>query len=216
MKALYIVTTAVSSPNQVLNSENIREKNQKLLTYKFDEETRQAISRVRMRTMSPIYQNTLEFHSLHICNEEQGKFIARKFVEADEEMKKIHPSLKAEVEFFPLNMDEMRRAGLYMGIVNAIKYRVYKDTFDRMEDFLSNRKDKLPERSKQAMMRMVDNLRAVNIVDDEEIDKHLNEIEQQINDETIIDLRDDMFTQWKSVEAEIEASTKGRWNALEI
>lgn len=215
MKSLYVVTKFVSSPNQLANSIEIDEYN-KNLTFRFDKKTRQAISRIRMRFMSPIYQNTLEFHKLHICNEEQAKFIESKFREADAEMKKIHESLVAQVQFFPLDMDEMRRGGLYRGVVNAVKCRVYKDTFDKMENFLSNRKDKLPKKSKVAMMRMVDNLRAINIIDDEEIDKQLDDIERQINDESIIDLRDDMFDRWHAVEAEIEAATKGRWNALEI
>lgn len=206
MAKIYIVKTAISSPNFIDETVEIDE-HKKEITYRFDRETRKAINRIRMNCKYPIYSNTLDFHSLYIAKQEQVKEIKDAVSEADKKLKEVNPGLKAKVMFIPLDLEEIKQGELYGYILSNIRYQVLKQVFDRMDKIVQGNQ-KISERTKKALLTMVENCKALNILNDEETNTQLEEIKARIQKEGIEPLHASIMDKL-AVEAD-------RWSALEV
>ncbi len=185
---LYICEVVMSSGNFIEDSEDLDEFRRET-TYTFDKETRQKIQKTRQRYKGPLYASTVAFHKLHICGEDQMTPIAANIQKADAELKQISDQLEASVTFWPLQTDEIVKGELYQAVVGAIKYRVFKDVFERLSEILERDKG-LPARSKAALLAMCSQLEKLNLVNDGDITRHISEIRSRIESESIEPLRD--------------------------
>ncbi|MFA5136975.1 MAG: hypothetical protein WC489_06340 [Patescibacteria group bacterium] len=127
-----------------------------------------------------------------------------------DEIKDVVASLHADVMFIPLDFQQIFKGSLYAQIGDAINYQVYSGLFTRMEKMLKRTEEgkDLPERSRKALIRMVDNLKNINVTGDEDIEKKLEEFKAQIERGEIKELAE-------SLKNELDAN-KSRWEAIEL
>ena len=176
---VYIVANVMSSPNQ---TEKITELSEKSIQtdFKYKKEFRNKISAVRTLNKKPIYKNTLNFYGIHLAREDQIAEIEAASKTADSSMKGIDATLFSRIVFIPLDLTDAKKGELYESINNTIKYRIIKDTMEKIEKVAKNKAGKLTVRSKEALMSLIDRLHNINILNDEEITKRINEIGRSI------------------------------------
>lgn len=206
MAKIYIVKTSISSSNQVESTRDIDEVTKETI-FKMPIKTRKKIHAIGQRAKYPIYSNTLDFHSLYIAKQEQVGEIKDAIAEADRKLKEINPLLKAKVMFIPLDLEEIKQGELYGYILSNIRYNVLKQVFDRMDKIVQGN-TKISERTKKALLTMVENCKALNILNDEETNRQIEEIKARIQKEGIEPLHNSIMDKL-AVEAD-------RWSALEV
>mgnify|MGYP001488261784 CR=1 FL=1 len=203
---IFLVRTMMSSPNKIVKTEKIDGKTHKV-HYFYDEETRQKIAAIRMRGKNPVYENALDFHGLRLVRGDQIPIITEGIYKADAELKAIDPNLHAEPIFIPLDLEAAKKGQLYDHIMASIKYNVYKTVFERLSKVLARNKA-ITHKSKEALLRLCDNLKVLNVLDDREIDTKIEQIRTEIQTEVLEPLRDNL-------EKEIE-SLDCRWRFTEL
>jgi hypothetical protein len=184
---VYIVQVVMSSPNHILESKEIDDITQETV-YKFKKDTRNKINAIRMRQKAPIFNNALDFYGLHLCRDDQIQKIQQAITEANTELEAIDRSLGASVVFIPLNIHEVRRGELYGQVIAAIRFRILSEVIERIEDKVGQ----LPKQSLEAMKNLIERMRAVNVLNDPEVDKKLNEIRDKILSQDVETLRKDL------------------------
>lgn len=233
---LYIIKTKISNENFVEKSEEINLK-QRLYTYKFTKKDRDSIKAIRMRYKAPIYDGTLNFYGLYVCGEDAKEFIQKAIDAADAEFGKLRvdciqslidekaqagelisqatadqltPHLGAKIRFIPLDFNQIFKGSLYAEIGDAIKYQVYSGLFARMETMLKRTEEgkELPERSRNALIKMCESMRSINVTKDDNIYKKIDEFKAQIEKGELKEVA-------ASLKAELDAG-KSRWAAIEL
>lgn len=205
---LYIVKMTMASPNYIAGSRFLdEEKMKKELTFKFTLEIRHSIQSTRMKYKGPIYSGCLDFYGLRICNEEQMEQIKEHIKSADADFKKINPALGAEVMFIPLDMGEIAKGGLYSNLLGAINTQLNTRVVKRLEDVLKRKKDLTP-RTKKSLLKMIEEIREINVLGDESVDARLDEMKAKIEDEALEGLKKDLDEELLKM--------KGRWGAVEF
>lgn len=181
MEQIYIVALTMSSPNRVLNSQEINEGMTLEVNYLFKKETRQKIAAVRTLHKKPTYKDCLDFYGLfYMCKDSQRKEIQKANDEADIKLKAIDGTLKSEVMFIALDMNEVTKGEMYKRVLDAIEYRILSDLAERLEKIAKTKTGQLPDRSKEAMIKMIDRLKSVNVMNDSNIENKLSKIREKI------------------------------------
>jgi len=208
MEQLYVISTRVSSEFKIEKSEVLSDKEKKI-TWLYEKEMRNKIHSVRAMVYGPRERYSLNFYKLRLVNDDGKKALAEAYATANEELKKIDPSLKAEIEFLPLDLSMIAKGNLYEQIIGSIKYQVFSKVFQRIEKLTADGgKDKLPENTKKSLRNLVEHCRNLNVTRDQEIDSQIEKISKMIEEEALIPLRDDLQKVLKSGD--------GRFYAIEV
>ncbi len=195
---IFVIQVLMSSQHQMLGSQEMSET-QVLVDYKFKKEARRKIAAIRMRCKKPIYQTGLKFFNNYICTGEQQKVIIASIKEADKELQELDPSLHAEVLFMPIDRTEVAKGAMYERVISAIKFRILGDVIKRLEE----KSGQLTKQSKEAMKRMIQRLKSVNVLNDPEIDKRLDEIYNKIITEDVEVIRTELQQELSLIDSRV-------------
>lgn len=212
---LYIVRVIMSSGHNTVESHDVDIKGfTREITYKFDAETRKKIAAIRMKHKQPLYNNSVDFHGLWICREDQIMPIMTAVRAANKELQVINTILGAESEFIPLSTTDIRKGELAERVIDSIKYRIFKDVFDRLKEVVENKsyqqKGVLTDRTKESLMNLCDQLHQINLLDDKDIDNRIEGIRKSIESNSIAPLKDELD---KAIQG---LQVKSRWTALSL
>lgn len=182
---VYVVQIILPSPNRTDGREKIDDQTDQV-HYIFSEEKRKKISALRQRIREPIFQELLDFPSdgeskLWLCNEDKIEGIKQKIQGAETQFQILDTSLHARVIFLPINIYETEAGDLYGQIMNAIRYRVLSEVIGK----LGEKAGQLPEKSKEAMLKLIERMKSINIFNDPEVTKRLGEIREKVLNEDL-------------------------------
>lgn len=177
---VYIVQVILPSPNRTDGRIEIDDQTDQI-HYIFKDEMRKKIAALRGRVKYPIYQNLLDFPpegetKLWMCNEDKVESIRQSVSEAEKEFQKLDTSLHTQIIFIPLNIYEIQGGELYGQIINAIRYRVLSEVIEKIED----KTGQLTEKSKEAVLKLIDRMKGINIFNDPDVTKRISEIREKI------------------------------------
>jgi hypothetical protein len=211
---IFIVKTAMSSPFHIDETTEIDSRREERL-YHYEKDVRQDIGAVRARHRKPIYTHCVNFHGLYICNDKATPLIEAAVKQADVEFKAIAPELASNVKFIPLDVGAITGDnGLYVGINNSIKKRVFGDVFKKMDKVLQKRND-ISDRSKKAILNLTAHMRAINILEDEGVTAEIDRIESiisgKIEGTSVKVLHDEIDKKIKELDL-----TMGRFSQIEV
>lgn len=196
---IFVVNLEMSSPNQLDSSEKIDDKSRKL-NFRFGEKKRKEIHRVNQYHKSKIYLHTLDFHGLKICKEEQLAAIKTQADQAHEEMVKTDPSLHAFLGYFSLDMTEISKGDVYGQVLSAIRYQIVTEILDRLNKLSETQQlSQMSQRSREALLKMVDRLRAINILNDKEVETRLESIKQAIMTDSIAPMKAELVDEMMAI-----------------
>jgi len=176
MGRIYVVRVEMSSPYKVEELDHLDEDTV-VMKYFFNAETRRKIIGIRNRYKSKIYDNTVSFYGLQLINDEMLPKIKEIVKEADEELKKIHDGLGARMILLPISREEVEKGELYEKILYAIQYQIAKTVFERVKDLKSGL---LQPKTRTSIKEMLKQMRELNILKDEKVDRMIEEIESML------------------------------------
>jgi hypothetical protein len=195
MKQLYVVQLVMSSQNKINHTERIDEYTIET-EFKFDEETRQKISAARMATRTQVYAGSVDFCGLQIVNEEAIPRIEKAVKEGRDRLTAIVPGLRCDMVLIGLDAEAMRKGEMARRIVDSILYQVYREIADRLTAVLQKR-DVLPEVSKKAILTALDRMKALNVIEDPDVDAKIEAIIKMVNEDAIQPLKTQLDTDLK-------------------
>ncbi len=210
---VYIVDFTMASANRQLKTEDHREKNSKEIFFTYTEEERKKIQNIRHKYRVPALANyTFAFpgdrygQSIRLCREEYVPLIERMVAMADNELKAIDNNLMAFAEYLPLDLEEARKGTVYGNILNAIRERVLDNILKKVSEVVDRGTDDLKPATKEMLLRLVDKMKQINVLQDDEIDRRLDEIRNQIDREVLVPLKADLEQELETVQQAIDAS----------
>lgn len=187
---VYIVQAILPSPNRTDGTTKIDDQTTQT-HYIFKEEMRKKIAALRQRIKYPIYQNLLDFPpgecetKLWLCNEDKVEGIKQAVREAEIAFQAIDKSLHTRVTFLPLNIHEIEGGELYGQIISAIRYRVLSEIIEKIED----KQGQLTEKGKEAMLKLIERMKSINIFNDPDVTKRLGEIREKVLNEDLATIK---------------------------
>ena len=176
MGRIYVVRVEMSSPYKVEELDH-PDEDTVVMKYFFNAETRRKIIGIRNRYKSKIYDNTVSFYGLQLINDEMLPKIKEIVKEADEELKKIHDGLGARMILLPISREEVEKGEMYEKILYAIQYQIAKAVFERVKDLKSGL---LQPKTRTSIKEMLKQMRELNILKDEKVDRMIEEIESML------------------------------------
>lgn len=176
MGRIYVVRVEMSSPYKVEELDH-PDEDTVVMKYFFNAETRRKIIGIRNRYKSKIYDNTVSFYGLQLVDDELLPKIKEIVKEADEELKKIHDGLGARMILLPISREEVEKGELYEKILYAIQYQIAKTVFERVKDLKSGL---LQPKTRTSIKEMLKQMRELNILKDEKVDRMIEEIESML------------------------------------
>lgn len=196
---IYVVNLEMSSPNQLNSSEKIDDMTQKL-NYKFTAKKRKEIHAVNQFYKSKVYANVLDFHGLRICKEEQLPLIIDLSSQANEAIQILDPSLHATLAYFGLDMAEVSKGDAYGQVLSAIRYQIISEVLGRLEKVTETQAiDQLSKQSKTALLKMIDRLKAINILDDKGVETKLESLKTAIMTDTIAPMKKELIDEMLAI-----------------
>jgi hypothetical protein len=219
MVSLFIVVPEMSAGNNTKDRQKLSETEVKL-TYCLTESQRQSVNAIRNKYRNRIVRNnSINVHSLLVCNGDQKKIIEQDIEEADNEMKElaacIHkdiemsygmadtpeiqkmieeikvPNLHASVRFFPLDAAEIKKGEVYSEIANEIKAKVFSEIIGRLSPILDMPDGQVvPTRTKAAWKKLIVRLQMLNILEDDEIKDSIKKADELFDRDSLVPLKD--------------------------
>jgi len=210
---VYIVNFTMASANRQIKTEDHRDKNSKEIYFSYTEEQRKKIQNIRHKYRVPALANyTFDFpgdrfgQSLRLCKEEYVPLIDAMATEAHNELQTIDKSLIAFAEYLPLDLERARKGTVYGSILNAIRERILDNILKRVSEVVGRDSDNLKPATKEMLLKLVDKMRQINVLEDDEIDRRLDEIRNQIDREVLVPLKADLEQELETVQQAIDAS----------
>ena len=210
---VYIVNFTMASANRQLKTEDHREKNSKEIYFTYTEEQRKKIQNIRHKYRVPALANyTFDFpgdrfgQSIRLCKEEYVPLIDAMAMEAHNELQTIDKSLIAFAEYLPLDLEKARKGTVYGSILNAIRERILDNVLKKVSEVVGRDSDNLKPATKEMLLKLVDKMRQINVLEDDEIDRRLDEIRDQIDREVLVPLKADLEQELETVQQAIDAS----------
>jgi hypothetical protein len=190
---VYVVQTEFPSPNRIDDSKEITEMRRQI-DFTYPKEIRNKISAIREMYMKQIRDSTVNFPPHHklplrLCNEDQKNDILELVQKAHREFQALDKSLIAEIIFLELNIHDVERGELYGQVNAAIRYRIISEVIEKIGEKVGQ----LPDKSKQAMINLIERMRVVNILGDKEIESQLDMIRDKIMTEDIETVKSELF-----------------------
>ena len=176
MGRIYVIRVEMSSPYKVEELDH-PDEDTVVMKYFFKAETRKKITSIRNRYKSKIYDNTVSFYGLQLVDDELLPKIKEIVKEADEELKKIHDGLGARMILLPISREEVEKGEMYEKILYAIQYQIAKAVFERVKDLKSGL---LQPKTRTSIKEMLKQMRELNILKDEKVDRMIDKIENML------------------------------------
>ena len=185
LRRVFVVQTNYASPNRIDKSIEITDMKREI-DYTYSKKVRNMISVIREQNMKQIREKTVDFppewdRPLHLCNEAQKDEIKNLTKTADKQFQVLSSSLHAQVVFLELNIHDVQRGELYGQVISAIRYKIMYEIIEKIGEKVGQ----LPDRNKDAMMKLIERLKYVNVLNDPEVDFQLKSIREKILAEDI-------------------------------
>jgi hypothetical protein len=187
---VYIVAIESSSPNHQESSKDLTDTTREI-EFTFPKEMRDRIAAVRMQAAKPMYNCTLKFGKNYIAREDQLGDLRKAAGEGDRKMREIDNRLHCQLVMFPIDMDEVRQGETYQMVLNAIRYNVYNTVFARLAETLASKKG-MTDATRRSLLKMVENLRAINVLEDKDIELQLDAFKARIESSMLKELQDEI------------------------
>ncbi|MDD5454036.1 MAG: hypothetical protein PHW62_00850 [Candidatus Ratteibacteria bacterium] len=177
---VFVVQTQYASPNRIDSSQELSDMKREI-DFTYPKNVRNKISAIREKHMGQIRDKTVDFppefkNPLHLCNESQKKEIREITASAETDFQKLAKNLHAEVIFLELNIHDVQRGELYGQVISAIRYKIMYELIEK----IGEKAGQLPDKSKNAMLNLIERLKSVNVLNDPEVDLQLKTIREKI------------------------------------
>lgn len=207
IRTVYIVRMGMSSGSRIADRKEIDSQTEQL-TFTYPEEMRKAISSVRGKYRAKALKHCLAFYGLMVAKGDSIEAISSIMEEADKELKTIDPSLQAGLKTIPVTVDRQAQGELHNAMLNAIRGFVWKTMNDQFAS-LAGKIDKLPERSRVALLKLCDQAKTWNVLGDQEVNQKIANWRYQIEHDILKPVAEE-------IKREFEAQTQSEGAYIDL
>jgi hypothetical protein len=194
-KQLYVVHISMSSPYFTIKEKTVVNpvENSKKMYYRFPLVDRQRIQAIRQGVNVQVGAGCARFYELKITNDTGKEQLEEAIRDAHQKMILVDPTLKAESIFIPLSMAGMAQGNLLDAMVTQIREQIDGAVLKQIEAKIEKYGDNINPKSKATLLKMLDRIKSVNILDDPDIDAHIEEMKQRILNDQIVPLQQEIL-----------------------
>ena len=199
----------MGSQYQVTASKDLDEYRREL-TYKRNKETRQKIGAIRQSVNTRRAAGCMPFFGAYITNELGMDQLIDVCTKADREMKEIDPALHCTPVFMKIDTPAlMGNKSLFDELLGSMRTQIHAVVLNRIKTVIERSESTtLTEKTKSALIRMLDKTQDLNIVNDPTITADIEKMRARINANELRELRDEILI--------VLDETKDRATSLEI
>lgn len=204
--SIYIVSIAMGSQFRGKSrdiDEYIRE-----MTYTKPKAERQKIGSIRQSVNVVRNAGSFRFFKEYVTNDIGKAQLEQTCKEADQEMKKIDPTLHVTPKFFKLEIKSLNSGNMFMEMQEQLRTEVHERVLRRIqkviEDAGENAGGKLSNKTKTALLKMLDKTAEINVLQDSEVTARIEAMKAQINADALIPLRDEILSLIDESPADLE------------
>jgi hypothetical protein len=193
---LFVMQPSMSSPFFIAHSEEFEDENAKKMYYKFSSGDRKKIQAIRQEINVVIGAGCASFYGLKIANELSKEQITEALKIADAKMRAVEPTLHADAQFLPLQSEAFASGTLLDNLTAQIREQIHGRVLARIEKTITDNENAgmLSNKTKTALLKMLDKCKAVNVIGDSSIDQRIESMKSQINNNEILAMRDEILT----------------------
>ncbi len=199
IRTVFIVRSGQSGGGVVADREKIDDKTERI-EWAFDKTTRDKIAAVRSKTRGRLLKVCLPFHGLMICGEESLPEVRKAVSEAGVALKEISDKLSAWAIEIPVPIELQSQSALERAIKDAINGFFLKTLNEKLVELA--KLESVPERSRLSTLRLVEQMRGWNVLQDPDINKRLEDFRLQISAGIIKPLAEQVAREYEVAKSE--------------
>lgn len=180
------------------------------LTFDKSKKTRQEIGAIRQYVNSRRSAGCMPFFGAYITNQLGRDQLVDVCKRADQEMKAIDPSLHVTPVFLKIDTPAlMSDRSLFDELLGSMRTQIHQVVLNRIKTVIERSESKtMTNKTKQALIRMLDKTQDLNIINDPTITAEINRMRERVQADQLAELRDEILV--------ILNDTADRESSLEI
>jgi|GEM_PF-5856745 hypothetical protein len=178
-ETIYVLQINMSIPDRTEKEETIDDYTKKI-KLAFPKDVRKRIQAIRARYKRAIRRNTINFYGLRLADEKLKLNVERLVHNANAELQAIDPSLSAWMVALPLSTRGVMETELREKIYYAIQYQIYTRVLGKIDTLTEENEEELTAKKRNAIKRVLEELRQLNILKDRKIDLTIDMIENML------------------------------------
>jgi hypothetical protein len=179
------------------------------IKYVHSKEIRREIGAIRQVINSRRAAGCMPFFGAYFTNEIGKQQLIDACKIADREMKEIDPELHATPLFIKIDMPDLAAGSQFDALLSAIRTQVHEVVLNRVKAVIERNEGKaLTPKTKTALLSMLEKTRALNIVNDPNVNADIDKMKARIDANQLNELKDEILV--------ILDESKDRAQALEL
>jgi hypothetical protein len=152
----------------------------------------------------------MNFFGLFLTNEVGKGQIEQACREADTEMKKIDPTLNVQPMMLKIDLPDLAEGNMFDAMIGQIRRQVVDKALTRVQLVIERNSEggAIPAKTTAALLRMLEQTRALNIVNDAGVNAQIEQMKARITANEITLLRDELLA--------VLDEQKDRFSSLEL
>lgn len=171
------------------------------MEYKHGKKVRNEIGAIRQEINTVVNGTCMKFHKKIKFTGAAGKAALEKAcAEADQKMKRIDPSLHVTPMFFEQTVTQLSDGNMFALMQRQLNEQINQRALDRIQDAIENAQVKdengnviktkpITQKTKTALLNMLEGLKAINILGDPNVDNRINTLKDQIQNQSLDSIR---------------------------
>jgi len=201
-RIIYIVEISGGSPFRG-KSWDLDDYNRQM-EYKHSKKIRNEIGAIRQEINVIVNGTCMRFHKKIKFTSAAGKStLERACTDADRRMKLIDPTLHITPVFFEQTVTQLSTGNMFELMKKQLNEQVNQRILDRIEQTLEDAKVKdkegnvtsvkpITQRTRDALLKMIEGVKSINILDDETVNTRLDAIKEQMQTASFDDMRNEL------------------------
>ena len=171
------------------------------MEYKHGKKIRNEIGAIRQEVNTVVNGTCMKFHKKIKFTNAAGKAqLERACAEADRKMKLIDPSLHVTPMFFEQTITQLSDGNMFELMQRQLNEQINQRALDRIQDALNNanvtdengnivKVKPITQKTRTALINMLEGLKAINILNDPNVDQRINALKDQIQNQSLDSIR---------------------------
>jgi hypothetical protein len=203
-RTIYIVDISMGSGFQG-HGEDLDEYRREI-TYKFGKDKRNRIGAVRQTVNVAVQGTCMKFYKTRFTNANGKATLEAACTSADREMKAIDTHLHVTPMFYEVKVSSLSAGNMFDEMKNQLSVQVHQKVLSRIKAVLDNNKREdgtykpVTGKTRTALLSMLEKVEEINILNDPDVTARLTEMREQIQQNSLIPLRDEILAYIEEVQ----------------
>jgi hypothetical protein len=198
-KVYQIIRVRLPSPTRIEETKHLDDMTEER-HFLYDKEKRDAISAANVKIRAEVKKLCANFVGLLVAKPANIERIAKMVSEASARLKAIDAALDAKLCTIAVDIGDKTKGEEYEAMAQALEGQMLGEFLERLEAVAQ--KEKVPEASRLALLRLCDAMKEWNVLDDQDIDEKIEKYRLQFEHGVIKPVLADIKKEFASLKSE--------------